>query len=213
MGSKALITFTLRNGNDYAVKDVQISCAFNRRDGSHLTDRARVIHDTAFVQGYAKSPVIKWLTDPFSAFGYLSPYGLDALLQMGSACLWRRAGPSLPFKDRSLDLSLVLGAIVADVVRPGHRVERIHSGRYLQTGYLERNRREEDRRRHHVRPVGDPARARFPRTQPEAISVRPVDLAHVPARQDQRGLQRIGVAQPGNDEDQPRGARSLISGK
>ena len=46
LGSKALVTFTLRNGNDYAVKDIEITCAFNRRDGSHLTDRTRVIRDT-----------------------------------------------------------------------------------------------------------------------------------------------------------------------
>lgn len=46
LGSKALLTFTLRNGNDYAVKDVEIACAFARRDGSHLTDRRRVIADT-----------------------------------------------------------------------------------------------------------------------------------------------------------------------
>jgi len=46
LGSKALVTFTLHNRNDYAVKDIEISCAFSRRDGSHLTDRTRVIHDT-----------------------------------------------------------------------------------------------------------------------------------------------------------------------
>lgn len=46
LGSKALVTFTLRNGNDYAVKDIEIACAFARRDGSHLTDRRRVIPDT-----------------------------------------------------------------------------------------------------------------------------------------------------------------------
>jgi hypothetical protein len=46
LGSKALVTFTLRNGNDYAVKDIEIFCSFARRDGSHLTDRRRVIHDT-----------------------------------------------------------------------------------------------------------------------------------------------------------------------
>ena len=46
LGSKALVTFTLRNGNDYAVRDIEITCAFNRRDGSHLTDRTRVIRDT-----------------------------------------------------------------------------------------------------------------------------------------------------------------------
>src|ERR1700730_16118985 len=45
LGSKALVTFTLRNGNDYAIKDVEIACVFTRRDGSHLTDRTRVIHD------------------------------------------------------------------------------------------------------------------------------------------------------------------------
>lgn len=46
LGSNALFTFTLRNGNDYAVKDIRISCEFVRRDGSHLTDRTRTIHDT-----------------------------------------------------------------------------------------------------------------------------------------------------------------------
>ena len=46
LGSKALMTFTLRNGNDYAVKDIEIACAFARRDGSHLTDRRRILPDT-----------------------------------------------------------------------------------------------------------------------------------------------------------------------
>src|SRR4029077_5118728 len=43
IGSKALVTFTLRNNNDYAVKDVEIACTFARRDGSHLTDRTRIV--------------------------------------------------------------------------------------------------------------------------------------------------------------------------
>ena len=51
LGSKALVTFTLRNANDYAVKDIAISCAFSRRDGSHLTDRTRVLHDTVKMKG------------------------------------------------------------------------------------------------------------------------------------------------------------------
>lgn len=46
LGSKALVTITLRNANDYAVKDIEIFCSFARRDGSHLTDRKRVIQDT-----------------------------------------------------------------------------------------------------------------------------------------------------------------------
>jgi hypothetical protein len=43
LGSKALVTFTLRNDNPYAVKDVALACAFSRRDGSHLTDRTRIV--------------------------------------------------------------------------------------------------------------------------------------------------------------------------
>jgi hypothetical protein len=39
------VTFTLRNDNNYAVKDIEIACAFSRQDGSHLTDRKRVIKD------------------------------------------------------------------------------------------------------------------------------------------------------------------------
>jgi len=37
---------TLRNANEFAVKDIEIACAFSRRDGSHLTERKRVISDT-----------------------------------------------------------------------------------------------------------------------------------------------------------------------
>lgn len=46
LGSKALVTFTLRNANSFAVKDVEIACSFTRRDGRHLTDRRRIIADT-----------------------------------------------------------------------------------------------------------------------------------------------------------------------
>jgi hypothetical protein len=60
LGSKALVTFTLRNDNDYAVKDVEIICAFARRDGSHLTDRSRVLADTVGMKSrrtFARIPV------------------------------------------------------------------------------------------------------------------------------------------------------------
>jgi hypothetical protein len=46
LGSKALVTFTLRNENDFAVKDIEILCSFSRSDGTHLTDRTRLIPDT-----------------------------------------------------------------------------------------------------------------------------------------------------------------------
>ena len=60
LGSKALVTFTLRNDNDYAVKDVEIVCSFARRDGSHLTDRSRVLADPVGMRSrktFARIPV------------------------------------------------------------------------------------------------------------------------------------------------------------
>ncbi|UVO39804.1 hypothetical protein KUL72_16295 [Bradyrhizobium arachidis] len=60
LGSKALVTFTVRNDNDFAVKDVEIVCAFARRDGSHLTDRSRVLADTVGMKSrktFARVPV------------------------------------------------------------------------------------------------------------------------------------------------------------
>lgn len=60
LGSKALVTFTLRNDNDYAVKDVEIVCAFARRDGSHLTDRSRVLANPVGMKSrktFARIPV------------------------------------------------------------------------------------------------------------------------------------------------------------
>lgn len=46
LGSKALVTFTLRNDNDYAVGDIGILCSFSRRDGSPVTERRQTIRDT-----------------------------------------------------------------------------------------------------------------------------------------------------------------------
>ncbi|MFT4121715.1 hypothetical protein [Bradyrhizobium sp.] len=60
LGSRALVTLTLRNDNDYAVKDVEIICAFSRRDGSHLTDRSRVLGDIVSMKSrktFARVPV------------------------------------------------------------------------------------------------------------------------------------------------------------
>jgi hypothetical protein len=45
LGSNALVTMTLRNDNSYPVKNIDISCAFLRPDGSYLTARTRTITD------------------------------------------------------------------------------------------------------------------------------------------------------------------------
>ena len=60
LGSKALVTFTLRNDNDYAVKDVEIACSFNGRDGSHFADLRRLFPDTVNMRTrktFARVPV------------------------------------------------------------------------------------------------------------------------------------------------------------
>jgi len=44
LGSKALITLTLRNDNDFAVGDIGLRCAFSRADGSPVTERRQTIH-------------------------------------------------------------------------------------------------------------------------------------------------------------------------
>src|SRR5436305_4225008 len=44
-GSRALVTLTLRNDNDYAVGDIALVCAFSRPDGSVVTERRPTIHD------------------------------------------------------------------------------------------------------------------------------------------------------------------------
>ncbi len=46
LGSKALITLTLRNDNAYAVGDIGLLCSFTRDDGSPVTERRQTIHDT-----------------------------------------------------------------------------------------------------------------------------------------------------------------------
>ncbi|UZE47121.1 hypothetical protein [Rhodopseudomonas sp. P2A-2r] len=46
LGAKALMTFTIRNRNDYAVKDFELLCAFRGRDGRVVTERRRTIPET-----------------------------------------------------------------------------------------------------------------------------------------------------------------------
>ncbi|HET7887660.1 MAG TPA: hypothetical protein VFL62_15660 [Bradyrhizobium sp.] len=45
LGSNALVTMTLRNDNSYTVRDIDISCAFQRPDGSYVTSRSRMLPD------------------------------------------------------------------------------------------------------------------------------------------------------------------------
>jgi hypothetical protein len=57
LGSKALVTFTLRNDNDYAVKDLEILCSFHSRDGRYSTERRRIINDTVNMKSLKTFPL------------------------------------------------------------------------------------------------------------------------------------------------------------
>jgi hypothetical protein len=65
--------------------------------GRSAPDRAKVertIRQLADASGWTKPLVIKWMDTPADAFDHLSRFGLDALLDMGTASFWRRAQPS-----------------------------------------------------------------------------------------------------------------------
>ena len=64
-----------------------------------------LVREEALAQGWSDPPVIKWLADPSDAFDYLSQFGLHQLLQMEPARLWRRAGPAMDYRRRSLKFS------------------------------------------------------------------------------------------------------------
>jgi len=58
LGSKALVTFTLRNDNDYAVKDPEIQCSFRSRDGRYSTERRRTISDIVSMKSRKTYPYV-----------------------------------------------------------------------------------------------------------------------------------------------------------
>jgi hypothetical protein len=63
---------------------------------SSAPDRAvveRTIQRITDASGWTKPLVIKWMDTPTDAFDHLSRFGLDALLNMGSASFWHRAQP------------------------------------------------------------------------------------------------------------------------
>jgi hypothetical protein len=77
LGSKALVTLTLRNDNEYAVKDIEIACAFARRDGSPLTNRKRVIDGT--IRGKSRKTYARMLV------GFVNIYANKAKCSLVSA--------------------------------------------------------------------------------------------------------------------------------
>jgi hypothetical protein len=81
---------------------------------ARMIDRSRTAPDRATVErtigqlahstgGYAGRPVIKWMDTSSDAFDHLSRFGLDALLNMGTAKFWRRFRPPVPPDARTVD--------------------------------------------------------------------------------------------------------------
>jgi hypothetical protein len=66
-----------------------------RRIGQSRTSPDRALIERKILQladsaGRTERPVIKWMDTPADAFEHLSRFGLDALLDMGTARFWRR---------------------------------------------------------------------------------------------------------------------------
>ncbi|SHI05084.1 hypothetical protein [Bradyrhizobium erythrophlei] len=63
----------------------------------------RTIRQFSDASGWTKPLVIKWMDGPTDAFDHLSRYGLDALLDMGTASFWRRAHAPVPPDEEAFE--------------------------------------------------------------------------------------------------------------
>lgn len=57
MGSRALMTFTIRNANAYDIKDVELLCAFRSRDGRYTTERRKRVTETVAMKSRKAFPM------------------------------------------------------------------------------------------------------------------------------------------------------------
>ncbi len=63
----------------------------------------RAIRQFADTSGSTKPLIIKWMDTPTNAFDHLSRFGLDALLNMGTASFWHRAQPPASRDEETFD--------------------------------------------------------------------------------------------------------------
>jgi hypothetical protein len=77
----------------------------------------RTIRQFADGSGWPKPLVIKWIDTPRNAFDHLNGFGLDALLDMGSASFWRRVQPPAPRDaeafDRAFEVLMLANGLLA----------------------------------------------------------------------------------------------------
>jgi hypothetical protein len=74
----------------------------------------RIIHEVAEEHG---RPVIKWMESPTRAFEHLTRYGLDDLMQMGTARLWPALPPFAATDDDAAERSFELYWHAAQILK------------------------------------------------------------------------------------------------
>jgi hypothetical protein len=57
MGSRAMMTFTVRNANAYDIKDLELLCAFRSRDGRYATERRKLVAETIAMKSRKAFPM------------------------------------------------------------------------------------------------------------------------------------------------------------
>lgn len=57
MGSRALMTFTVRNANAYDIKNLELLCAFKSRDGRYTTERRKLVAETVAMKSRKAFPM------------------------------------------------------------------------------------------------------------------------------------------------------------
>jgi hypothetical protein len=77
----------------------------------------RAVRRVAEGAGYDRSLVIKWLSDPAEAIGYLNRLGLDALLSMEGTKFWHVPGLDRPFDAEAFDRAFDVRCRSADTLR------------------------------------------------------------------------------------------------
>jgi hypothetical protein len=100
-----------------------------RIDRSRTTpDRAsieRKIVELAEYAGHAERPVIKWMDTPSDAFEYLSRFGLEALLDMGTSRFWRRSLRPESLGEVALDRAFELQMLASGLLGVDEQDDRL----------------------------------------------------------------------------------------
>jgi hypothetical protein len=76
----------------------------------------RTIWQFADASGWTKPLVIKWMDTPTDAHHHLSRFGLDALLDMGSASFWRRTQPPASHDEEAFERAFEVRMMASELL-------------------------------------------------------------------------------------------------